>query len=151
MKVVLDTNVIVSALLTPSGNASRILDLVIRGDLALLFDDRILTEYRKVLLRPKFGFVAGDVDLVISFLESAGTKIVSSVLDEPSVSLDDVQFLEVAVTGAVDVLISGNKKHFKMKTKRNLRIMNPTEFMEFWRRHSRPNAPIRKTSGADKD
>jgi len=64
--IVLDTNILVSALITPFGKAARVLDLVIRGDIRILYDDRILSEYREVLLRPKFGFEAKDVGHVNS-------------------------------------------------------------------------------------
>ena len=56
MLAVVDTNVLISALITPFGNAARILDMAMAGELRLLYDDRILSEYRDVLLRPKFSF-----------------------------------------------------------------------------------------------
>lgn len=54
MKVVVDTNVMVSALLSPYGPAARVLDALLAGRLVLVFDDRILCEYEEVLGRRRF-------------------------------------------------------------------------------------------------
>ena len=61
MKVVIDTNVIVSGLLTPFGNSAEIVRMITSGKLNLCFDARILTEYEEVLKRPKFKF-SGEGD-----------------------------------------------------------------------------------------
>jgi putative PIN family toxin of toxin-antitoxin system len=129
--IVLDTNVLVSALITPFGNAARILDMVILGDLRLLYDDRIISEFREVLLRPKFGFAPRDVEALLDYFENDGVKITPSLINEPLVAEDDIPFLEVAMSGKADVLITGNKRHFQMKSKRSLKIMSPEEFLKF--------------------
>jgi len=128
--VVLDTNVLISALITPFGNAARILDMVIRGDLRILYDDRVISEYREVLLRPKFGFAISDVDTLLDYFETEGIKITPSLINEPLVARDDIQFLEVAISGMADALITGNKRHFKLKSRRRLKIMTPEEFLK---------------------
>ena len=130
MLIVLDTNVLVSALITPFGNAARILDMVIRGDLRLLYDDRIISEFREVLLRPKFGFAPGNVEALLDYFETDGVKITPSLINEPLVAKDDIPFLEVAISGKADVLITGNKRHFQIKSKRSLKIMSPEEFLK---------------------
>jgi hypothetical protein len=61
MKIVLDTNVLVSGLLTPYGSSGKIVRMIFSGDLTLILDARILSEYRDVLVRPKFGFNKDDV------------------------------------------------------------------------------------------
>lgn len=141
MLIVLDTNVLVSALITPFGNAARILDLIILGDIRLLYDDRIISEYREVLLRPKFGFAKSDVDILLDYFETEGIRITPSLINEPLVDKDDIQFLEVAVTGRADVLVTGNKRHFKLESKRSLKIMSPEEFLKLWKQK-------RKTEGS---
>jgi predicted nucleic acid-binding protein len=113
--IVLDTNVLVSALITPFGNAARILDMVILGDLRLLYDDRIISEFREALL---------------DYFENDGVKITPSLINEPLVAKDDIPFLEVAISGKADVLITGNKRHFQIKSKRSLKIMSPEEFLK---------------------
>ena len=74
MKVVLDTNVLVAALLNPRGIPADILNLVLNEEVTLCYDDRIIGEYRSVLKRDKFGLDSDDVDTVIDFLEEAGIR-----------------------------------------------------------------------------
>jgi putative PIN family toxin of toxin-antitoxin system len=62
VKVVLDTNVIVSALINPYGAPASILGLVLEEKIELCYDTRILIEYRDVVMRPKFGFVQTEMD-----------------------------------------------------------------------------------------
>jgi len=56
MRVVLDTNVIVSALLVPSGTQAAVLLLALEGRVALYVSPAMLTEYAEVLRRPRFKF-----------------------------------------------------------------------------------------------
>lgn len=128
MFVVLDTNVLVSALITPFGNSARILDMVISGNIKILYDDRILTEYQEVLLRKKFGFKKDDVDTLLEYIEKEGLKISSNIVTEPIIDKGDLPFIEVALSGNADALITGNKRHFKIKLAKGLKILSPDEF-----------------------
>ena len=133
MKVVLDTNILVSALLTPYGNAARVLDMVLLGELQILYDDRIISEYGEVLQRPKFGFEEKDVDDLIVFLEAEGMKINPVPLDVTLADKDDIPFIETAIAGVAEAIITGNKRHFKKHHTRNLKVMSPDEFLKYWR------------------
>lgn len=137
MFIVLDTNIIVSALITPFGNAARILDMVISGNINLLYDDRILSGYREVLLREKFGFKENDVDTLLEYIETEGHRITSAVTDEPLPDNDDVPFLEVALSGRADALVTGNKRHFKVKSARGLKILSPGEFLKLLKQRNK--------------
>ena len=75
MKVVIDTNVIVSGLLSPNGSPASILNLVANSKIQLLYDNRILQEHIEVLHREKFGFNAGSVGALVSFFISEGEFI----------------------------------------------------------------------------
>lgn len=136
MFIVLDTNVVVSALITPFGNAARILDMVISGGLKLLYDDRILTEYREVLLRKKFGFAENDVDTLVEYIETEGLRITTSVCKENISDKDDLPFLEAAFSGEADALVTGNKRHFKVKLPKRLKILSPDEFLQLLKQRS---------------
>jgi len=72
MKVVLDTNVIVSGLLSPFGRAGEIMRLVASGKLELCYDARIISEYKSVLLRNKFSFLKESVEDLIDQIRFAG-------------------------------------------------------------------------------
>ena len=78
MRIVLDTNVLVSALLTPQGLPAQILLLALAGDLTLLFDERILEEYRGVLHRPRFAIPRDQLAKVLEQLEADGELVAAS-------------------------------------------------------------------------
>lgn len=138
MRVILDTNILVSALITPFGNPAKILDMVLFGELQVLYDDRILYEYREVLLRPKFGFEKKDVDELLTFIEAEGFKITAVPVNETLVDEDDIPFIEVAISGKAEALITGNKRHFKVKGgAKQIKIMAPDEFLKFWRQRKK--------------
>lgn len=91
---VLDTNVLVSGLLNPHGPPGRIVDLLLAGSLQLLFDDRILDEYREVLLRPRFGFAPEEVTALLDLLVAEGEPVLAEALGLELSDPGDVPFLE---------------------------------------------------------
>ncbi len=113
MRIVLDTNVLVSGLLNPHGPPGRIVDLLLAGSVQLLFDDRILAEYREVLLRPRFGFAPEEVTALLDLLVAEGEPVLAEALGLELSDPGDVPFLEVAVTGKAEALITGNFRHFE--------------------------------------
>jgi putative PIN family toxin of toxin-antitoxin system len=80
MRLVVDTNVLASALLSPHGRPAQVLRLLLQGDLVPLHDDRILAEYRAVLSRPRFAFALEDVSAGLEGIEERGsaTNLVDS-------------------------------------------------------------------------
>ena len=78
MLVVLDTNILVSALLSPFGPPARVLDLALTGEVQLAYDDRLLAEYHEVLARPKFGFTPSDVADLLEYLIVSGEPVTAS-------------------------------------------------------------------------
>ncbi|RLC74149.1 MAG: putative toxin-antitoxin system toxin component, PIN family, partial [Chloroflexi bacterium] len=97
MKVVINTNILVSALINPFGPPARVIDLVLLKELKPVFDDRILAEYREVLRREKFNFNPEDIDALLAFFEAEGEKVIAPPLDVSLPDPDDRPFLEVAV------------------------------------------------------
>ena len=112
MRVVLDTNIVVSALLSPHGAPAKVVRLAIRGDLVPLYDERIVAEYRDVLGRPKFGFNPADIADVVRQLERAGELVLAQPLAVELPDPDDLPFIEVAAAGSADALVTGNPRHF---------------------------------------
>ena len=111
MLVVIDTNVLVSALWSRNGAPARVLGMVLSGALIPCYDYRILCEYREVLQRPKFGFSKGEVNSLLDWFESNGRSVVADPLDDVFIDEADKKFYEVAkFCGAV--LVTGNLKHF---------------------------------------
>lgn len=68
MKIVLDTNVIISSLLNSDGSPAGVLNLLLNGRITLLYDNRILGEYLAVISRDKFGFRREWIDSLIDFI-----------------------------------------------------------------------------------
>lgn len=128
MRVVIDTNVLVSALLKPQSKPAQILDLVIAGQLTLLLDNRILYEYREVLKRERFGFNEVWVDELMSFLDTVCEYVVAEPVKINLRDPDDLPFLEIAMTGKAEALITGNKKDFA-KSPQEVPIYLPEEFL----------------------
>lgn len=132
MLVVLDTNVLVSALLSPHGPPARTLDLLLMGEVRLVYDDRIMAEYREVLGRPKFGFARADVDDVLLYLEAQGESVIAHPLSVALPDPDDAPFLEVAAeTGAL--LVTGNRDHYPVSARGAVQMLSPSAFLEAWR------------------
>lgn len=131
MIIVLDTNRLVSALLSAFGPSAHILDLLLTGELQLAYDDRLLAEYRQVLARPKFKF---DPMATAEFVNSLATtglwtaaRPLATVLSDPH----DLPFLEVAAqVGAT--LVSGNRRHFPVAACDGVTVLTPAEFMTWW-------------------
>jgi putative PIN family toxin of toxin-antitoxin system len=108
---VLDTNILVSALLS-DGPPAVIVDWVAVRNIRPCFDGRILGEYWDVLSRPKFGFSPLRIDRLIHDIVSSGFEVeaaISSGVLMPDES--DRKFYEVAKTAGA-MLITGNTKHY---------------------------------------
>lgn len=127
-QIVLDTNVLISALLTPFGAPARVLDAILIGVVGLLYDDRILDEYRDVLKRKKFGFASSHVDLLLDFLRTSGRRISAPPLKNRLPDPNDAPFIEVAVAGMADALVTGNRRHFPARA--GISILSPNDFLE---------------------
>lgn len=113
MRVVIDTNVMVLGVLNPHGPPGRIVNALLSETIIVLYDDRILSEYREALLRPTFHFPRADVEVLLDYLESTGEHVSAAPLSLVLPDSNDLPFLEVATSGGADVLITGNIKHFK--------------------------------------
>ena len=130
MRIALDTNVLVSGLLSPHGPPGRILDAIVLGAVGLLVDDRILREYAEVLTRPRFGFdrvvVLQLVELLAEGAEHVDASGTAVELPDP----DDAPFLEVAIAGGADALVTGNARHFKARDRRvGVQFLDPAAFV----------------------
>ena len=112
MIAVVDTNILVSALWTPNGNASFFMSKVINGTVKPCYDNRMLSEYRAVLKRPKFCFPPHMVDSLLGMFAFNGIKVMPSKLTSVTlIDEDDRPFYEVAKFCNAP-LVTGNLKHY---------------------------------------
>jgi len=128
MTVVLDTNILVSALINPTGIPATILSLLLNGRLTVLYDNRILGEYKEVLSRAKFHFKKNLIVELLDYVRHEGEFVAAEPLRVPSVSEDDKMFYEVARAGKAQFLVTGNKKHFPSEDI----VRTPKEFVDLY-------------------
>ncbi len=126
----MDTNTIISDLINPDSSSGIILKLILSGKIKLGIDNRIIGEYKEVLLRKKFNFEKELVDYILKEIEDDGIKIIPEPLDLALTDKDDLPFLEVAVAGNIKILITGNRKHFPQNSFRHVKIFSPGEFIK---------------------
>ena len=134
MRIVLDTNVLVSGLISPYGAPAVIVRMAVAGVIEVCLDARIISEYRAVLKRPKFKLDPAKVDVILSQIESCGYLVVAEPLPYRLVDVGDEPFLEVASAAAVDFLIAGNLKHYPAESRQEVKIVGPSQFIQIYRK-----------------
>lgn len=126
MNVVIDTNVFVSGLLNDEGIPGQIVNMVLAERFTLLFDNRILEEYEDVLNRKRLKLLKEIIDPIIDYIKNEGIYVLAEPLKIKFEDEDDKKFLEVAISGNAEYLITGNTKHFPATDI----IVTPREFYE---------------------
>jgi len=125
MLVVIDTNILVSALWSRDGAPAKVISLILNDALVPCYDYRIINEYRAVLERPKFGFSNSEVNALLEWIESIGRSIVAKPCNINFIDEADKKFYEVAKFCHAK-LITGNIKHFPDDPD----VMSVSEFLE---------------------
>lgn len=132
--LVMDTNVLVSGLLSPHSHSARLVGLIAQGSVLVAFDQRILAEYWEVLERPKFPFRPAQIEALLTQIEEEGLKITPRPIAVRLPDADDLPFLEVALSTKVDFLVTGNKKHYPPRASRDVQVVSPKECLELMSR-----------------
>lgn len=131
MRIVLDTNVLVSGLHNPNGAPGRIVDLILGARIQVLYDDRILAEYRDVLTRPQLAIEPSLAQAVVGYVRLSGEQVMGLPLDNGTLpDPDDLPFAEVAISGKADMLVTGNMKHFSGLKERGVTVLSPAQCLE---------------------
>ena len=127
---VIDTNVLVSALLARNGGAAtvKVIHAVLSGKITPLYHQEIIEEYEEVLARPKFHFNKEDISILISAFKQFGIEVFPQPTGEILIDMDDLIFYEVAMEKRDDdaKLVTGNLKHYPIKDF----IITPAEMLE---------------------
>lgn len=127
---VMDTNVLVSALLSRNDDAAtvQVVTKLLTGEIVPVYSSFITREYRDVLNRDRFSFSKETVDYLIDAIERFGVSVepASSGIQLPD--MNDVPFYEVVLEKRSDgaYLVTGNKKHFPKKPF----IVTPRELLD---------------------
>ena len=126
---VIDTNVIVSSIIKNDSIPGLIVELAIKGNIKLLFNDDIIKEYVEVLNRKKFNFTQIMIDGLLNSLIKSGKYYTNDKIDIDFIDESDKKFYEVYYSFKKEnqaFLITGNKKHFPNEDN----IVSPREFLE---------------------
>jgi putative PIN family toxin of toxin-antitoxin system len=123
---VIDTNVVVSGLLNPNGPPARILDAMLDGRVKLVYDARILAEYRDVLRRPRLKL---KPEAVATFLEALrGQMLVTpSNIVSTGPDIDDLIFIECALAAPDKTIVTGNLADYPDEILHGTRVLTPTQ------------------------
>jgi predicted nucleic acid-binding protein len=108
--------------------------MVSAGELSLIFDARILSEYGEVLRRPTFKFDVARVEALLGYVEYRGHAVASSPLPHALLDPDDEPFPEAAIAGKSECLVTGNQAHFPDRLYRGVRVLSPGEFLSFYQK-----------------
>ena len=112
---VIDTNVLVSAMLKWTSVPGSIIEFAFSGVIIPVLNERIVEEYREVLMRDKFHLTKEIVDDVIQALEDKGEYIDTDNMDHELPDLKDVVFYAIVMEKRKEedaYLVTGNIKHF---------------------------------------
>jgi len=128
MRVVIDTNVFVSAVL--GGALAEVLDRWQAGQFTLVVTDDIVREYLEVLRRPKFALPAGVIDTIVGYVFHKAeffipTEAVAAVSADPK----DDRFLEAAIAGDADLIVSGDRHLLDLRSFRGTPIVTARDLL----------------------
>ena len=125
LKFVLDTNVLVSALISTMGNPALLLDKAGKNYTLFISKD-ILTELEAVISRDKFGFTEEEVNTIIEAIISFSEVINPEIkLDVIKSDPDDNKILECAVACGASYIVSGDRHLLELKEYDKIKIITP--------------------------
>jgi len=138
IRVVIDTNVVVSALLRPGGFPEAAFSLAIAGEVRLFVSAPILEEYEEVLKRPRLKLDPEKIASALSAIEASATKVCPESRVTAALDPDDNIFLECAESAMAHFLVTGNVKDYPV-TWMDTRVTTRLLFLETT---TAPNPPL---------
>ena len=128
--VVLDTNILVSALWSSNGSPAEIVEMMLGTEITSYYCKEIIAEYKKVLFRDKFKskFSEDEINLLLGYIIEFGNEITPITSKKPFNDESDRIFYDTAITSGA-ILITGNVKHFPHEKF----IMLPSNYINLWK------------------
>jgi len=142
IRAVLDTNVLVAALLSPLGNPAQLIEVIYKRQLALAYSTAILDEYREVLARPKFGFDPYAIEALLLLIKNSGIcaqpdpSLSASITHSPDP--EDDAIILCAAASQPEFIVTGSLKHFPLLVYNGARVLLPREMLEHLRTRQFP-------------
>ena len=140
MRVVIDTNVLVSALLSPGSAPGLVLETVLKDtDCQLLLSPDLLTEYEEVLTRKKFSkaFKKDDVMILLATMAKESVFLIPFTVATDCEDADDNMMLALAMDGFADCMISGDQHLLKLHPFKTIPILDPSDFLKWLKSKNR--------------
>ena len=128
-RIVVDTNIFVSAAITDRGIPAAVLDSVAAHRCVLCVSEAILAEYGSVLRRPKLRLDPLRVEYLLRLVVDEGVLVAPTPMVAESPDEPDNRFLECAEAAEADYLVTGNTRHFPQEYK-NTKIVTGRRFLE---------------------
>lgn len=133
IRAVVDTNILVRAIIKPLGTVGPVLRRLRDGAYVLIYSEPLLTELVDAVNRPrikdKYGVTPEDIETLMAFILLRGEAVVPTrritICRDPK----DNMFLEAAVDGKADMIISGDDDLLKLNAFEGIPIVTPTEFL----------------------
>ena len=132
-RVVLDTNVLISALLF-RGGLSKIVGLWQKGKIIPVISKETFSELVTVLEYPKFSLTQEETDSIIKYEILPYFEIVEVVKDVKGICRDpeDDKFISCAISGSADHIVSGDKDLFDLKQYKSIKIIKASDFLKMY-------------------
>jgi len=128
LRLILDTNILVSAALKRDSLQHTIFLLALTKSVRLYISQPILDEYAEVLSRPKLGISKGVRQQMTQLIKNHSHMVVPARTLNVTTDPDDNIFLECAEAARADYLVTGNRKHFPIFWK-NTKVINSNDFI----------------------
>ena len=128
LRLVIDTNVLVSAALKPDGLQRTVLLLATTKPAMLYVSEAILAEYREVLARPELKIRKGLRQQFLQLIRAHAHSVKASRALQVTKDPDDNRFLECADAARADYLVTGNQRHFPRFWKKT-KVITSREFI----------------------
>jgi putative PIN family toxin of toxin-antitoxin system len=129
IRVVIDTNILVSALLQPEGLPAAVLMLALSGEAKLCVSNGVFAEYDEVIRRPHFKRPRDVIEGTLQSIRKLGRWVKPSVRVKECTDRDDNIFLECAQAAEADYLVTGNGRHFPERSKKT-KVIGARELIE---------------------
>jgi putative PIN family toxin of toxin-antitoxin system len=128
LRLVVDTNIIVSAALKPDGLQRTVLLLALSKPATLYVSEAILAEYRDVLARPELRIRKGVRRQLLQLIANRARPVTPARVLQVARDPDDNKFLECADAARADYLVTGNQRHFPEFWKKT-KVITSREFV----------------------
>ncbi|HPG31653.1 MAG TPA: putative toxin-antitoxin system toxin component, PIN family [bacterium] len=131
MKIVLDTNVLISGFFPKKSPPTIILDMIIEGIITICYTNEIFIEYQEVLNRKKFVFIDKHRrEIVLNYIKNVGYLVSGIPTNIILPDRDDEKFIEAAFAGQAQYIVTGNQKHYPEKHYNSINVILPADFLK---------------------